>query len=61
MANISVEQAAAIVGVSARRVRGFCESGRLRAERVGKAWIIREQDARAFAAMPRKVGRPAKL
>lgn len=50
---LSVEQAAAELGVSPRRVRQLATVGRLRAEKVGWVWMI----PRAALAK-RKIGKP---
>lgn len=53
---ISVIQAAARLGVSRRLVRRWIEDGRLRAERVGTVWVIREADADAMRGRNTKRG-----
>ena len=44
MALLSTAQAAKIIGVSERRVRAMIAAGRLKAEPVGRAYVIRESD-----------------
>jgi excisionase family DNA binding protein len=54
---LSVHDAAQRLGVSDRRVRALIDSGRLRAQRVGRAWII-ESNALAALDGVRPPGRP---
>lgn len=51
---ITVSQAAADLGVSDRRVRALCAAGRIKATRIGRAWIILSLDF----ARNRPSGRP---
>lgn len=44
---LTTAQAAAILGVSPRRVLALIESGRLPAQKVGRDWIIQESDLEA--------------
>jgi excisionase family DNA binding protein len=53
----SVRDAATRLNVSERRVRALIESGRLRAQRVGRAWII-EPGALGSVEGERRAGRP---
>jgi excisionase family DNA binding protein len=56
---LSVEEAAAVIGVSGRRVRVFVAEGRLPAHRVGARVIaITRAAALAFAKERRTPGRP---
>lgn len=50
--------AAKQLGVSARRVRQLIDSGRLKAEKVGRDWLIHKDALKAVAV--RKPGRPRK-
>jgi excisionase family DNA binding protein len=52
-------EAAAILGVSRRRVRQLIEHGRLKARRFGRDWLI--DDAAITAYRPRPEGRPGHL
>lgn len=50
---MSVEEAASLLHVSTSRVRQFCRAGRIKANKVGRDWVIDQADARRFAATPR--------
>ena len=54
---LSVSEAAARLGVSRVRVWQWIKEGRLKAERLGNAWAIRERDLAKFK--PRPTGRPS--
>ena len=54
---LSVHDAAKRLGVSDRRVRALIDSGRLRAERLGRAWMI-DPNALASVHGERLAGRP---
>ncbi len=54
---ISVHDAAERLGVSDRRVRAMIDSGRLRAQRLGRAWMI-EPSALGCVDGERSAGRP---
>ena len=56
MANLTTEQVAARLGVTVRRVQALVKSGRLPAERFGRAIVIRESDLSKVAHRP--LGRP---
>jgi excisionase family DNA binding protein len=45
---LNVNQAAAQLQVSVRRVRKLCEQGRLPATKLGWSWIIRSADVEAY-------------
>jgi excisionase family DNA binding protein len=53
---LTTQQAADILGVGASTVRAWAASGRLRAVKLGKTYILTERDVRAFQK-PRP-GRP---
>lgn len=55
---LSVQQAAAALGVNRQRVQQLIESKRLPAEKVGAYYVIREADLELVRE--RKVGRPPK-
>jgi hypothetical protein len=55
---ISVTEAAKRLGKSTRRVREFCEDGRL-GRKAGNAWVIDLAELECFEV--RAVGRPRKL
>lgn len=57
--NLTTKQAAERLGVNEQRVRALIGAGRLKAEKFGKAHVIREKDLAAVA--DRKAGRPAKV
>lgn len=57
---MTIKQAAALLGLSYSRVRVLIESGRLKAERLADMWVLRREDVEAFAAQPRRPGRPKK-
>jgi excisionase family DNA binding protein len=44
MKEYSVEEAAALMGVSPQRVRAMLDSGRLKGRKVGRAWIVSDPD-----------------
>lgn len=50
---LTVTQAAAHLGVHKTRVYQFIRSGRLKATRHGRAWVIDVEDLREFEAMER--------
>ena len=54
---MTVSEAATRLGVSARRVRAFCQAGRLAARRMGRDWAIPVDVVAKYR--PRPVGRPA--
>jgi len=55
---LTVAEAAEIRGVSPRRIRKLCEDGRLKAEKVGRDWLIDPRSLERLQALP--PGRPAK-
>ncbi len=57
---LSVNEAADIIGVDGSRVRQWIGEGRLKAERVGGRWVLRESVVLKFAAIERYPGRPPK-
>lgn len=53
---LNTAQVAERLGISPQRVRALISSGTIPAERVGRDWVIREED---LLALPeRKPGRP---
>lgn len=52
---LNVAEAAERLGLSAIRVRQFCQEGRL-GQKCGGFWIISEQELRRFARKPRPWG-----
>jgi len=62
---LSPQQAAAIIGVSRRRVRDFIAAGRIAAVNLGGAgrgarYVLRRDEVERFAALGRRGGRPVK-
>ena len=55
---IGTTEAAKRLGVNASRVRALIDSGRLKAMKVGREWLIDPKDL--AAVKDRKVGRPRK-
>ena len=55
---LSTAEAAKLLNISPRRVRALVESGDLKAQRVGRAWLIDEDSARQRANAPVSGGRP---
>lgn len=54
----SVDEAAAKLNVSPRRVHQFIAEKRLRAERLGRAYLIPKESLDEFAKQDRPLGRP---
>ena len=42
--DMTIRQAAKVLGLKVRTIRGWCITGKIRAERVGKYWIIPEEE-----------------
>ena len=61
---MDVKEAAAIIGVTVGRVRQLAAAGKLKGERLGGPerglWVFRRADVVAYAARPRRAGRPRK-
>jgi excisionase family DNA binding protein len=55
---ITTKEAAKELGVTVRRVQALIKAGRLRAQKMGRDWIIRRRDLDKVKV--RKPGRPAK-
>lgn len=53
---ISIEDAAKIACLSARRIRILAEEKRIRATKIGRVWIVSRRSAESFAPGP--IGRP---
>lgn len=58
MSPLSVNETAAILGVSDRRIRTMISDGLLSAERVGGRWILADTEVARSEALRRKPGRP---
>lgn len=54
----TVQQVAAELGISVRRVQAMIKDGRLPAEKFGKNWAIKQENV--SKVVHRKVGRPRK-
>ena len=55
---LTVEQAAAALGLSVRMVRQHITNGSLHAQQFGRAWLLRRSDVERFT--PKRRGRPKK-
>jgi excisionase family DNA binding protein len=55
---LTTKDAAAILGISLRRVRALIEAGKLTAEKYGRDYLIKESDLEPVRE--RKPGRPSK-
>ena len=53
----TTEEAAILIGVSARRIRALCQSRRL-GTRIGRDWAITQRQIDGFIELPRPPGRP---
>lgn len=54
---LTIEEIATRYGVTPRAVRNWCDSGILKARKVGRDWIIEEEDLEDFRRP--KIGRPS--
>lgn len=52
---MSINEAAERLGLTPQRVRQFCREGRL-GQRVGRQWVITEEELEAFQKLPRHAG-----
>jgi excisionase family DNA binding protein len=59
MALLSTQQAADKKGVTVRRIRALIEDGKLKAEKVGRDWVIEESELEKIQTYG-KSGRPKK-
>jgi excisionase family DNA binding protein len=57
---LTTKQAAAILGVTDRRVRAMIGAGQLQAHQLGRDYAIEERVLEAVAKLDRKPGRPPK-
>jgi|GEM_PF-4878453 len=55
---ISLEEAAKIAGVSARRLRGLAAEGKLEAKRYGKRWVTWPAALETYLRTRNPVGKP---
>ena len=58
---ISVPQAAMIKGCSKTYILKLINQGRLKAQKVGRDWVIRREDLNSIAPASSPVGRPKKV
>jgi len=58
MTLLTLTQTAAVIGLSRIRTWELVRDGRIKATRVGSAWLIGEQDAWEFRDIPRPPGAP---
>jgi excisionase family DNA binding protein len=59
---LTTKEVAELLDVNTSRVAQLIRSGALPAEKRGRDWWIREDDVRAYLALPRgKPGRPRRL
>ncbi len=55
---LSLEEASQRSGISSSWLRRLIDDGRLPAKKVGKTWLVLEEDVDAVAAQDRQRGRP---
>lgn len=55
---LGVSDVAQRLGLSAGRARKLVEDGRIRASRIGRTWVVRDEDLQAYEVKVRKPGRP---
>ena len=60
MGVVSVQRAAEITGLHPETIREYLRAGRIKAQRIGRVYVIDERDLKRFLATPRKPGRPRK-
>ena len=60
MALLNTKKAAELKGVTERRIRRLIEDGKLKAEKVGRDWIIEETELEKIETYG-KAGRPKKI
>ena len=57
---LTTDEVARALGMKPRRVRQFCDSGRLPYQRIGHLLVITRSDMEQFRKIPRPNGRPRK-
>lgn len=61
---MDVKEVAEVLGVTVGRVRQLASAGKLKGERLGGPdrglWVFKRADVVAYAARPRRAGRPRK-
>jgi excisionase family DNA binding protein len=60
MRYLTTTEAAAILGITRCRVRVLIHEGRLKAQRMGRDWMVPEPACRMFRLIERRPGRKAK-
>lgn len=61
MQTLSVEEAAAVLHMDVRRVRGLARTGKLPAYRVGRRWLFRREQIEGLLGCPVSAAKPASL
>lgn len=56
---LTISEAAERLGLSLAMIRRYCSQGKLPAQKIGRDWVIRQNEVERFAALPRQSGRPA--
>jgi excisionase family DNA binding protein len=54
-------EAAPLLGLSPRSVTKYAKLGQIKAEKVGRDYVISAEELEHFKNTPRKVGRPVKV
>lgn len=57
---LTTAEAAARLGLSKMRVRQLCVAGRI-GKKMGRDWLISEEELAEFSEIPRPVGRPPRI
>ena len=57
---LSVNQAAEFLNLDPSRVRKLAKAGRIKADKVGRDWVIKQSELDRFAKIPRDMGAPTK-
>jgi excisionase family DNA binding protein len=57
---LTTKQVAAVLGIAARTVKDYCRTGRLKATKYGRDWLINERDLDEYRQSPKSLGRPRK-
>lgn len=60
MGVVSTQRAAEITGLHPETIRRLCRQGTIKAQRIGRVYVIDERALRKYLANPPKVGRPPK-
>lgn len=51
--DMTIAEAARIIGLSISQTRALAKSGELHARKIGRDWVVRQQDAERVASRPR--------